>query len=153
MKIWFSALAACAVLTELAEALAPKGWNVHIRRIAALAAMAVLLAPLRDLPGVSRDLAGDFGSLLHAAEPGEPEAEGDAWFCAAELVFRTAEELGIDPGSLAVAFREEDGALKTIEVTAPRCPWNLRAALESELEAYFGADTEVLTGDGEGRSG
>ena len=106
MKGWFASLAACAVLTEIAEALAPKGWREHLRRIAVLAAMAVLLAPLRDAAG----WIGSPAALPDALRFGGEEADGrNAWFGAAELVFRYAEELGIDPASVTVAFREEDG--------------------------------------------
>ena len=147
MKGWFASLAACAVLTEIAEALAPKGWREHLRRIAVLAAMAVLLAPLRDAAG----WIGSPAALPDALRFGGEEADGrNAWFGAAELVFWYAEELGIDPASVTVAFREEDGALAGIRVTAPNCPYNLRAALKRELESYFGAETEILTDGGEG---
>ena len=147
MKGWFASLAACAVLAEIAEALAPKGWREHLRRMAVLAALTVLLAPLCGLIG-SGGITAAFPDLF-LADGEEAEGGREAWFGAAELVFRCAEKLGIDPSSVTVAFREEDGALTGIRVTAPGCPWNLRAALEGELEAYFGAETEILTDGGE----
>ena len=154
MKDWFTSLAACAVLAEIAQALAPKGWREHIGRIAAMAALIVLLAPFRGWGGIGRDLAENLPSLLtsDAGDEGEDGAR-DAWYGAAELVFRTAEKLGIDPASLTVRFREEEGALTEVRVTAPGCPWNLRAALEEELEGCFGAACRVTADAEEGRNG
>ena len=155
MRGWFLTLAACAALAEIAGTLAPRGWREYVGRIATLAALAVVLVPLGSMAGSGEILTDGFESLLGAAEIGEETAEAgrDAWTGAAELVFRTAEALGIDPASLTVTFREEEGGLCAIDVTAPRCPWNLRAALEEELETYFGAACTVSAGAEEGRRG
>ena len=155
MRGWFLTLAACAALAEIAEALAPRGWREHVGRIAVLAALAVLLAPLCGMAENGEILTDGVESLLDAARAGEEtvDAGRGAWTGAAELVFRTAEELGIDPASMTVTFREEGGELIGIDVTAPSSPWNLRAALEEELEGYFGAACAVSAGTEEGRSG
>lgn len=155
MRGWFLTLAAFSALAEIAGSLAPPGWREHIGRIATLAALATLLVPLGNMTDSREILTDGFEALLNTAEIGEETADAgrDAWTGAAELAFRTAEELGIDPVSMTVTFREEEGSLRAIDVTVPRCPWNLRAALEEELEGYFGAACTVSADADEGRRG
>ena len=148
MREWFASLAACAVLSEIADALAPPVWKEHIRRIAALAALIVLVLPVR---GLMRDGAGfpDPGELFAGFDEGAGEdgADGEvgreAWAGTAALVFETAERLGLDPGRMTVRLSEEGGVLTGIRANIPGSPYALRAELEGELSEAFGVPVTV----------
>ena len=140
MKVWFASLAACAVLGELADALAPEKWREHVRRISALAALAVLLSPVRGLIG-GADRAAELGRFLPSEREilsGDAEDGGSPWQGAAGLIFETAAGLGVDTADMTAVFSEEDGALTGIRLILPRCPYNLRAELARVTEANFG---------------
>ncbi|MBE6726925.1 MAG: hypothetical protein E7576_17325 [Ruminococcaceae bacterium] len=145
MREWFASLAACAVLSEIADALSPPVWKEHIRRIAALCALIVLVLPLRNMWRDRADLPGAEGLFsVPGAEEGDLASVGrEAWSGAAALVFETAENLGLEPGRVTVRFSEDGGELTAVRVSAPGSPYVLRAELEETLSEAFGVPVTV----------
>lgn len=147
MNGWAASLAACAVLGELADALSPEGWREHLRRICAAAALVALLVPIAGFWRDREKIAGLADSFL--TDPAaEAQTGREAWAGAAELVFETAEKIGIGTAEMTVVFMEEDRRLTGVRVVVPGTPYNLRAELEEELGAYFGVPAEVGTEEG-----
>ena len=143
MKGWFAALAGCAVLSELAEAMAPENWKTQIRRTAVLAAAVVMIAPLGRLRTDPARLLAEAEELLPSAGA-ETGREKDAYAGAAELVFACAEEIGVNTSGMRAVFIEEDGTLAGIRAEIRGVPYALRAELERELTEAFGVPATAV---------
>ena len=141
MNGWFAVLAGCAVLSELAEAMAPEGWKTQIRRITALAVMLVLIAPLGSIWTERERILESAEEIFEAGE--EEKGGRETWLGAAELIFSYAAEKGVNTADMKASFSEEDGELSGIRIEVRGCPYALRAAMEEELTEAFGVPVTV----------
>ena len=141
MRGWFAVLAGCAVLSELAEAMAPEGWKTQIRRIAALAVMLVLIAPFGRIWTERERILGSAEELFSDPEDGTEGRE--TWIGTAEFLFSYAEEKGVNTSDMTAAFSEENGELAGIRLEVRGCPYALRAGMEEELTEAFGVPVTV----------
>ncbi|MBQ3708734.1 MAG: hypothetical protein II889_12650 [Clostridia bacterium] len=145
MHAFYLSLVAVAALSELASALSPERGREHVRRIAALVTLLVILVPVRGLWDRREALAGELSALFAPRESGTAELPDYAE--SAEFIFTYAEySLGIGREGMTVRFQtDEGGRAERIHVTVGACPYNLRRSMEEELTRTFGIPVRVRT--------
>lgn len=142
MNAYYLSLVAVAAVSELAAAISPERGREHVKRIAALTALLVILAPVRAFRERRESFAAALSSLLSPAEPDAEEASVGAQ--TAEFIFAYAEKLGVGRDGMTVRFQtDEAGEAERIVVTARRCPYNLRRTMEEELSRTLGVPVSV----------
>ena len=148
MRGWLASVTAAAVVSALAQMLAPEG---KTRRYVSFALAAVLLISiLAPLPSADRltDALGELLSGIGEESEENKDAALETTVRAAELALRDAVcgELGLSPDTLSLTLRYEDrdGTLHLLGVSArvgdPLTGERVRAVLERET----GVKCEVI---------
>ena len=145
MHAFYLSLVAVAAVSELASALSPERGREHVKRIAALVTLLVILAPVRGLWDRREALAGELSSFLAPPESGTEDVSSRAQ--TAEFIFTYTENmLGVGREGMAVRFQtDETGGTERILVNAGPCPYNLRRTMEEELTRALGVPVRVTT--------
>ncbi len=153
MKSFMTSLLAVAALAELAGSLSPPKAKAHVRRIAFLAALLVLLAPVRSLYERRGEFFEGTASLARSLSDGERDLSSADRRLTAGVIFRyAADRWKITPDRLKVIFTEEDGEIRAVRVEAKNCPYEVRAGMERELKAAFSPAPDAA-GDAGGTEG
>ncbi len=142
MNSFVTSLLAVAALAELAGALSPPKARDPIRRIAFLAALLVLIAPIRALYENREDLLSRTADLLDTDLAFDP-ASADCRLTAGVIFRCAADKWKIAAERVRIVFTEEDGAVRAVRVEIKNCPYAIRAELEKELRAALSPDGGV----------